>query len=280
MNAKKVLSITVTFILLFSFIGIAQQYSYDYENMKMDEYKAELGKWQQRLSDAESALADEETKCQQTQSELDGVQAEINSTWNEIYGLLGTDEAGYQEHLAQLMALENDLRSFVALRPEDIYGRRDELDSYKRRYEEFKKDKRSLGNEAFETMGRIASLIQEAEEKAKPAAAGMYQVMRGDYLWKIARKPDIYGDPYAWMRIYTYNRDQIQNPDLIYPDQVFRIPRMAGPNEHWVARGEFLTGIAKMYGSSFNWQRIYEANKEVITDPNVIFPHMVLTVPR
>jgi len=111
----------------------------------------------------------------------------------------------------------------------------------------------------------------------------MYEVQRGDYLWKIARKPDIYGNPYAWIRIYTANRDQIKNPDLIYPAQVFRIPKVPGPNEYWVEKGEFLykiAGYASVYGNPFDWQKIYEANKDVISDPNLIYPYMILKVPR
>ena len=177
MRTQKILSIIISLVILLSFSGFAQQQSYDYKEMKMDEYKAELAKWQQRLSDAESALAQEEARCQQIQADLDATEGEIASTWNEIYSLLGTDKAGYEDFLAQLRDLESDLAAFVALRPEDIYGRRDELDSYKERYENFKKDKRALGGEAFETMGRIAGLIDDAERKAQPSAAGMYEVM-------------------------------------------------------------------------------------------------------
>ena len=94
---------------------------------------------------------------------------------------------------------------------------------------------------------------------------------------------DIYSDPYAWSRIYTSNRDQIKDPDLIFPAQIFQIPRDVGPNEHLVVRGEFLSkisGYSNVYGSPFKWQKLYEANKEVVTDPNVIYPYQVLSVPR
>jgi LysM repeat protein len=211
------------------------------------------------------------------------VEQQIDDTWNEIYAMLGTDKAGYEAYLGQLKALENELSGFVALSPEDIYTRMDELEAYKARLADLQKEKMSLTSESQGYISRIENLIAQAEEKGKPAAAGMYEVQRGDYLWKIAKMPDIYGDAYAWMRIYTYNRDQIKDPNLIYPAQVFRIPRMAGPNEHWVARGEFLSKIAgysNVYGNPFQWQRLYEANKAVIMDPNLIYPHMVLQIPR
>ena len=47
-------------------------------------------------------------------------------------------------------------------------------------------------------------------------------VKAGDSLSKIAKRE--YGDAQQWRRIYEANRDLIQNPDLIHPGQVFRIP--------------------------------------------------------
>lgn len=53
-----------------------------------------------------------------------------------------------------------------------------------------------------------------------------YTVVRGDHLWGIARKKEHYGNPFAWPVIYRANRDQIKNPDLIFPKQVFKIPNL------------------------------------------------------
>jgi nucleoid-associated protein YgaU len=280
MNKRHSLIITVLILLIFTFAAFAQQYSYDYKNMKMDEYKAELSKWQEREANGKAAIAEQETRCAQTQEQITAAEKEYEDAWNDIYATLETDKAGYDDFTAQCKALENDVAAFAALSAEDIYSRRDELDGYKNRLAELRSDKRSLGPDPYEILQRVENLINQAEEKAKPAAAGKYEVVRGDYLWRIAKKPDIYSDPYAWIRIYTYNRSQISNPDLIYPKQVFDIPRIAGPGEHWVVRGENLTDIASKYESSFTWQKFYEANKEAIgDDANLIYPHMVLKVP-
>jgi hypothetical protein len=53
-----------------------------------------------------------------------------------------------------------------------------------------------------------------------------YTVVKGDHLWGIAKKSEHYGNPFAWPVIYQANRDQIKNPDLIYPDQNFKIPNL------------------------------------------------------
>jgi len=52
-----------------------------------------------------------------------------------------------------------------------------------------------------------------------------WKVYSGEYLWKISQYPEVYGTGYKWPIIYRANRDQIKDPDLIYPNQVFTIPR-------------------------------------------------------
>ncbi|SCY60154.1 LysM peptidoglycan-binding domain-containing protein [Thiohalorhabdus denitrificans] len=52
---------------------------------------------------------------------------------------------------------------------------------------------------------------------------GRYQVGNGDTLWGIAAADAIYGDPFAWPLIYKSNSREINDPDLIFPDQEFEI---------------------------------------------------------
>ena len=55
------------------------------------------------------------------------------------------------------------------------------------------------------------------------ASNDTYVVVSGDSLSKIAKRE--YGDMNEWRRIYEANRDQIKDPDLIYPGQQLKIPR-------------------------------------------------------
>lgn len=48
-------------------------------------------------------------------------------------------------------------------------------------------------------------------------------VQPGNSLWRIARRT--LGDGYSYTVIYEANSDQIRDPDLIYPGQVFEIPK-------------------------------------------------------
>ena len=88
-----------------------------------------------------------------------------------------------------------------------------------------------------------------------------------------------------WKRIWRANKDLIEgfhDPNLIYPDWELAIPR-DWPYAHTVKEGESLWQIARYwetYGDGRMWQRIYEANQDLIKDPNLIRPGWVLTVPR
>jgi len=55
------------------------------------------------------------------------------------------------------------------------------------------------------------------------AGAGEYSVVKGDNLWNISAKPDIYNNPFEWPLIYKANSSKIKDADLIYPGQVFAI---------------------------------------------------------
>ena len=53
-----------------------------------------------------------------------------------------------------------------------------------------------------------------------------YVVQSGESLWSIAGQEEVYADPLLWPVIYRFNRDQIQDPALIYPKQRLQIPKV------------------------------------------------------
>jgi nucleoid-associated protein YgaU len=57
---------------------------------------------------------------------------------------------------------------------------------------------------------------------ADAVSNGRIVVQPGNSLWKIARES--YGQGVRYSVIYEANKDQIANPDLIYPGQVFAVP--------------------------------------------------------
>ena len=54
----------------------------------------------------------------------------------------------------------------------------------------------------------------------------------------------------------------------------------ASPRTYTVAPGDNLSKIAKkIYGDSAKWKRIFEANRDIIKNPDLIHPGQVLKLP-
>jgi nucleoid-associated protein YgaU len=84
-----------------------------------------------------------------------------------------------------------------------------------------------LRAEAPAANGREAQRVTEpyappTEAAALPAGES-YTVRSGNNLWLLARRS--YGEGTRYTMIYQANRGHIRNPDLIYPGQVFLIPK-------------------------------------------------------
>jgi len=71
----------------------------------------------------------------------------------------------------------------------------------------------------------LASAAAAPKEQVSMVGGPTHTVVRGECLWRIAGYPSIYSDPFLWPLIYSANRDKIKDPDLIFPGQVFNIPR-------------------------------------------------------
>ncbi len=136
----------------------------------------------------------------------------------------------YNERLAQFQAdyaeaerYNRELENDNAHKEIVIRNQRNELiDSFDR--------EREARNQLMNLRAIIGQQGQElerlkAERHERIKRIRSYTVIKGDCLWLIAKKPSIYNNPWRWPLIYRANRDQIINPDLIYPAQIFRIPK-------------------------------------------------------
>ena len=63
--------------------------------------------------------------------------------------------------------------------------------------------------------------VQEETEKWKSYVVKL-NIKKRDCLWRIAEY--MYDNPWLWPEIYKANKDQIENPDIIYPGQELKIP--------------------------------------------------------
>lgn len=64
--------------------------------------------------------------------------------------------------------------------------------------------------------------IEETMAAPLEAADGAVIIRRGDTLWRISRR--VYGRGVRYSTIYLANQEQIRDPDMIWPGQIFSVP--------------------------------------------------------
>jgi LysM repeat protein len=79
----------------------------------------------------------------------------------------------------------------------------------------------SKGQKVSPETGAVAG----AKGKAEAGKLETYVVKKGDSLWAIAKKKNIYNDPFLWPVIFDANKGKIKKANLIYPGQKLKIPR-------------------------------------------------------
>jgi len=246
------------------------------------EYQALLAEWQGRLANAQEAISIEDSLIKDLKEKYMMTEEEIAQIQQEIYDMLGVFEADVENYDKEMAALENQINTLRALTPELLYQRQDELESAEGKVNQLKSQSLSNIPANWDRLEKMSRDIEELKARVPKPKNDVYTVVRGDNLWKISSKADIYNDPYKWPRIWSANVETVKDPNMIYPDQNLTIIRELAKNQHLVTRGESLRDIsaqANVYGDPFQWTKIYEANKAQIEDPNMIYPEQILTIP-
>jgi nucleoid-associated protein YgaU len=126
----------------------------------------------------------------------------------------------------------------------------------------------------------LTEKVAELREAWKRCTWGRYTVIEGDWLSKIASMRKVYHDGSKWPWIYEANMDKISDPNLIYPGWVLLIPTL---ENYTVIPGDCLWLIASylsIYSDAKRWPDIYEANKDEISDPDLIYPNQEFVIPH
>lgn len=71
--------------------------------------------------------------------------------------------------------------------------------------------------------GQAAGTDERQDTAGKPF--DIYMVKKGDTLWGIASKENVYGNAFFWPVLYRYNSSRIKSPDVILPEEKILIRR-------------------------------------------------------
>ncbi len=195
----------ISALFLLSLTSFAQD-----EKMSKEEWEAEMA----RLKDKKASLMKEISALQNEVNNLKSMALEsYEDCMNELYALVGATKADVDNFRKAVNELDGKIRRKEGPKAD----RQKDLNA-------LKMNKISALPEFFD---KVHNQMQRSLDSwVEEEAVTMYTVVKGDHLWGIARKPEHYGNGFAWPMIYKANRDKIKNPDLIYPKQVFSIPKL------------------------------------------------------
>jgi uncharacterized protein YdcH (DUF465 family) len=207
MKISKYLLTVLSLLLLFTVSLVAQE-----EEMTSDEWEAEMARLRSQKDALNQQITDLQNDISKLKDQLQGMQS-YEDCQNELYALVGATKADVDNFRNAV----NELDGKINRKEGPKADRQKDLDA-------LKSNKISALPEFFD---KVHNQMQNALDAwVEAPQEWTYTVVRGDCLWNIAKKKDYYGNGFAWPKIYKANRDKIKNPDLIYPKQVFTIPKL------------------------------------------------------
>lgn len=206
MKVYKYLLVLGAFVLLSANVFAQRQ------EMTKEEWQNEINRLTAKKVELTTELNKLKSEITALKTTRDQMQA-YDDCLSELYALVGATKADVDNFRNQLSALEKKIDGKESPKSD----RQAELDA-------MKKNKISALPEFFDKVHNQFQRKLDAWEEAPKEIN--YTVVRGDHLWGIARKKEHYDNPFAWPIIYRANRDQIKNPDLIFPKQIFKIPNL------------------------------------------------------
>jgi hypothetical protein len=231
----KIIKLLLVFMMFFSFAVISESAFAQDDDMYFEELDED--EWQRQMDECNARRNDLLNQLNSLNTEIDGLRrtladrdVDLQRAEDDLYAAVGTTRAAVADYRSRFEEAERRINNCRG--PEDAADIRATLfaevsASRIRCLPEFWDRFQAMERKLADCEGRVVTGRCEKE----------YTVVRGDCLWRIAGRSDIYGNPRLWPKIWEANREavisapprvpnRITNPNLIYPGQVLCIPAL------------------------------------------------------
>jgi nucleoid-associated protein YgaU len=221
----KKLSIFTTLVVIMLAGNLLAQYP---ENFTKEQADSTIAARRGQVTQLESELKATNDATAKAQADLQTRMADNTKCREDLYALCGTDRNGYNAYRERLARDEQEMGALHSMSPAQLNENKARVDNLETEIRYLRGEKIVLIPDHRTRVTALSNSFMNMKKGMVPAnvmyTVGTWRKDR-DCLWNIAKKPDIYNDPFAWPKIWHANSDQIKNPDLIYPGQQLTIPK-------------------------------------------------------
>ncbi len=206
--------------------------------------KMSKDEWQQQMNDYTKQRDDLRQQLDALNKDVDNLKQQIASLDNQIQmtkdatlALVGATAEMRRDFDQKLSALESTVDGLTRMSDADLAMHKEDVTNAQEQKDALQRQKIAALADFHKRLVAIQDKLnslksQIAQASIESAHVTIYVVKTWardrDCLWNIAKKPSIYDNAFLWPKIYQANKDQIKDPNLIYPHQRLKIPP-AGP---------------------------------------------------
>jgi nucleoid-associated protein YgaU len=222
-------TITKTFLFLgASLIISANAYAQYPEDFTKDQADSTIKFRTAEVNDLKNQVATTQASAQKAASDLQQRMVDNTQCRDALYAMLGSDRNGYNAYREQIARDEQELASLRQMNPTDLNAAKPRVDALEAQIRDLRGNKLVLIPDHKQRVQTLSTNFMQMKHGMVPTnmtyTVGTWRKDR-DCLWNIAKKPDIYNDPFAWPKIWHANQELIHNPDVIQPGMVLTIAK-------------------------------------------------------
>ncbi len=205
--------------------------------MSKEDWQQEMQDYTKQRDDLKQQLATLNKDIEDLKQEVASLDQQIQTTKDATMALIGASAEMRREFEQKLGNLESMVDNLTKMSDADLSAHKSDIDKAQEQKDALLKQKIAALAEYFRRLQAIQHKLDGlkgtlAQASIEASHEKIYEVKTWskdrDCLWNIAKKPSIYDNAFLWPKIYQGNRDQIKDPNLIYPHERLKIPP-AGP---------------------------------------------------
>jgi hypothetical protein len=172
---------------------------------------------------------------------VQGDVATLQGDMTTVQGDVATLQKNEKDHekIHQVLKKDvKDLQTSVSVAKEMAATAKMEADQARKEIKQLARDTQEKTDLLFAKVNSLEKRVRALEQrvgkkplKLKPKKlypvkkiGKLYEVKKGESLWRISGHKDVYNDPSKWKKIYEANKNKIANPNVVYPGQRLVIP--------------------------------------------------------